>query len=527
MPEQDDQPVGPLIDPDASRFMDELTRAITSCTNDRTRTNAAALTYRGIDLRPLIERHLYFSIVNDEALFQAFKAGATDAALPPTSEVIRPYLLKGRTSAPPGLSATVRGVSARLRDRSADPETTADVTFWNGAEGHDVLFHVGAEKFLRYLKPVADRFAGRAAFLIYDAPALLPFLTAAGVPVVSITSVPGRQPAGRVTPELGPWSAYCTDHDALCAGLRQAGCSRVIVAEGNSPPNALIAGAARALGIRSVCIQQGWSPFIHPGFRNLHFDAMCMWGELFAELLQPHNPRQRFRVTGHHLLRIADDPPTAARRAVGFFLQKNSRLITPGAWAAMLDLVAWTADSFPDHAVLVREHPGAPLTPDETAVFAGRRNIEVVPAAVVPLADVLARCKVAVSIFSTTLIEAVGAGAVPLIINLTGSDRFCPDLEAAGAGIEVKDMAAARAALGRVLGGEEPGMVAAMRGLRRRLFAATGAEALRHIEHAIDPPGPAPGIAMASIDRLRSLVRAARTPRVGHRPRANGSVEAE
>ena len=242
MGEQNDHPVGRLIDPDASRFMDELTRAITSCTHDRTRTNAAALTYRGIDLTPLIERHLYFSIVNDEALFQAFKAGATDAALPPTSEVIRPYLLQGRTIAPPGLRATVRGLSARLRDRSAYPESTADVTFWNGAEGCDVLLHVGAEKFLRYLKPVADCFAGRAAFLIYDAPALLPILTAAGVPVVSIASLPARRPAGRVTPELGPWSAYCCDHDALFVGLRKAGCSRVIVAEGNSPPNALIAG---------------------------------------------------------------------------------------------------------------------------------------------------------------------------------------------------------------------------------------------------------------------------------------------
>ena len=53
-----------------------------------------------------------------------------------------------------------------------------------------------------------------------------------------------------------------------------------------------------AARISCLCIQQGWSPIVHNGFRNMSFSAMLTWGEGFAELLRPHNPAQRFVVTG-------------------------------------------------------------------------------------------------------------------------------------------------------------------------------------------------------------------------------------
>src|SRR6202035_1411099 len=163
------------------------------------------------------------------------------------------------------------------------------------------------------------------------------------------------------------------------------------------------------------------------GFRNMTYSAMCVWGKGFAELLAAHNPNQRFIATGNHIIACGRQGDDRHRNAVAFFLQKG-QLISDTAWNHMLELVAWTAKEFPGGEVRVREHPSAPLTAFERATFDGLPNVRLVPPEQETLNDVLVGCRVAVAMYSTTILEAAATGAVPLILNVNGFDHYSPNI---------------------------------------------------------------------------------------------------
>jgi hypothetical protein len=69
---------------------------------------------------------------------------------------------------------------------------------------------------------------------------------------------------------------------------------------------------------------------------------------------------------------------------------------------------------------------------------------------------------------------------VPLIVNVASLPSYYPDVAAAGAGIEVKDFAAARNALRELWSGTAR-YATRVANLQRRLFAHGGAQALERI----------------------------------------------
>jgi hypothetical protein len=207
---------------------------------------------------------------------------------------------------------------------------------------------------------------------------------------------------------------------------------------------------------------------------------MVVWGDWFAEALAPHSPAQRFAALGNHLITLA--PPKALQpRTVGVFLQRGSRLISDEAWAGMLDLIEFCARELSQAKVLVREHPNGPLTDAERARMEALAGVELVPPSQAPLQSVLARCDVVVSVFSTTILEGIGVGVLPLVVNVASLPSYYPDVAAEGAGIEVKDFAAARSAM-RTLWSEGTARYAPrIAAMQQRLFAHGGSQALERI----------------------------------------------
>jgi hypothetical protein len=78
-------------------------------------------------------------------------------------------------------------------------------------------------------------------------------------------------------------------------------------------------------------------------------------------------------------------------------------------------------------------------------------NVRIMPAGTSSLTEVLEGCDVAVSIFSTTILEAAAMGVIPLIVNVAGLPHYYPDIAREAAAIEVKDFTAARQALIRLI----------------------------------------------------------------------------
>ena len=473
-----------LIDHTAYDFQLALSDGIDAYIRELRSEQFRALCYRGADFGRAIGVSLYFRLVNDAALRAAHARASAGESLSedpdaiPVSTVaywvLRQMLGRRLRLTPRRMRAYVKqsliiGVAhLRRRARPAPPNRR-------------VLILALSRRFYDYLMPVRQTLGADAAWLVPAGADWVADVVAAGEKVVPFGEQEGQKPAAPLTATLAAcWPEMALRFDTFRRILEREAPGAVMMTEGNQPDDEILARAAETLGVRSICIQQGWSPVIHAGFRSMQYSDFCVWGPEFADLLQPENPNQHFAVTGSHRLEPTPIPPDQDKRTIAFFLQNNSLMITPRAWREMLEFVRWTAVTWPDREVLVREHPASPMTAEEQAALTALPNIALSPSATVPLDAMLRRSGIAVAFFSTTLIEALAYNAVPLIINITGAPHYVPDLAAMGVGIEVKDFDGARAAMTR-LGTDPTPVRERIPAILPRFFACSSAQALRNI----------------------------------------------
>ncbi len=485
-----------VIDAAAYRFQADLPDAIDAYVATLRRSQLYAFTYRGADLSRLIGIELYFRLVNDPALRAAYGAcrfGGQNSEFGPNvplSEVaarVYPHLTKDRRTPSLSLSkatsciaASTQSLIARLRHRRDGASIATPAS-----EARAVVMLAISRRFFLYLLPIRDRINGPVCWLIPEDAPWAAEIEALGDTVVHIRDSFDEPPRGFVSVPLQNWTLTLQRFDAYLDALRSLNPAVVVVVEGNHPEDEIVARAADVNGARSLCLQQGWSPFIHSGFRHMRFDAFCAWGQAFADMLAPYNPRQRFLVSGSPVVSPVDTKVNHAAKAISFFLQRDSLVISEAAWRGMLEFVDWCATTFPEWQILVREHPAIPFFSEDFAAIRQRVNVTFCPASEMSLQEVLDRSRIAVAIFSTTLIESLARRVAPLIVNVTGAARYFPDLEAQGIAIEVHDYAGARAKMADLIDGAADAAIARMPQAVGRYFGATADGALGNIVQEI------------------------------------------
>jgi hypothetical protein len=408
-----------------------LTQAIQASAAAVERTNPEAFRYRGAHLRGAVERALYINLASHEQLMRAY----ADPSAPP------PELgswIANRTGAallerePAGARLDARAFAARglFAARATADRVTGRARDTASTDG-PACFVLDHPKYLRFIAPIRERMDVKSAVLATHG--------GDGVDEQVDAWDGDGEPEGRaVGRALWGFPTLLRGFDRVLRALSARHASRAVVVEGMSPLDEITSQAARSLGIRSICLQQGWSPLVHAGFRGMTQSQMAVWGEGFRELLEPHNPGVEFAVTGNPVLgaemtsgRLEEE--LGGRRCVAFFLQSQSAWIGPEHLRALHELVARTAAELPDVAVLVREHPGAPLRGDELELIGSAPNLRMVPAADWPLREVLEAADVAVSIYSTSLLEGAALGTPAVIFNPTSLPALEPDLVRLGA----------------------------------------------------------------------------------------------
>ena len=443
-----------------------LCQAIESWTDNAEANNPAAFKYRGANLKYAVERSLYFSFANSEILYSFFTQWM-DEKLPETIEFsnkleqdLALYLCKKNLS-PSRLRvhslASLRylrswtGHWARYLLRQLQPPPKLD------AKESKILIHVIHEKLVRYLQPITDCLPVPFNYLVYSQrKRLKPFLSQQGIPFIDSTGLGDLSTIHNPGKVLANFLYIIRYYDYIYGSLSQLQPKCMLLVEGNSSPDEIINQVCLQLSIPVVCLQQGWSPIIHNGFRNMSYTKMLVWGEGFAELLQPYNPKQKFIVTGSHV--ISSELPVnqlgqaVDRHAISFFLQSPfDRLVTKKGWEELIKLIKWTASEFKEVPILVREHPAYPLPKRQCIEILEFSNVRLVPPSDYSLVEVFSISRLSVSIFSTTILESIAAGVLPMIFNVTSMPALYPDIHAAGAGIEVKSLEAAKKTIHRLL----------------------------------------------------------------------------
>jgi len=438
----------------------------------------SAFRYRGADLRAAVERATFVSLSNDAALAAAYAADGTVAAATPFDAHVAARVVGQIAVDGPGRIHRARLQLSARRRRPNPPVRAATMADWPTG---GVWFLLDHAKFLALVEPVASELDDGPARVLWAGSRLRPADRMGQPALDELTDVaPTRARDGGAA--LEGFAGLLGEYDRVAAALRRLRPDCLVVIEGNSPYDGLASAAARVAGVPVACLQNGWSPIVHSGFRRLPFDRMCVWGDGFAQLLMPYNPGLDLVATGHPTLGHASVPTAASVGAsVAFFLQPTSPYNAPQHLDAMLALIDRVAEQAPEATILVREHPGHPAPRDKWPANVVLAN------APQPLAEVIGAARVVTSIYSTSLIEGAALGRPALSFNPTSLPRLLPDLEAEGAGLESDDADRIHRELLALLADKESlsRYAAGTRRIRDHYFAGLPADAAAHTAKAI------------------------------------------
>lgn len=471
------------------RFFVEMTEAV-----ERLRATLAlqsgALVHRGLDLSHAFARQLYFAGAADDGLYGMWASSrGKPAAHPSLSSSALALLARSWFGPLPARAATP--VSIRLRSRIAPLRLLAGRGSGRpkGApKGPPILLFAHSLRFARFLAPVARRLGERCAYLVPagDAP-MRQWLAEQGHAVrLYHPALAGPRRSGAVLARHAPGLALLAEE--IEAALTGSGARVVLVPEGNAPVDDIVARVGRRLDIAVVCLQQGWSPLVHTGFRNMGFAQMLAWGQGFADVLSPLNPGMAFVPVGNMQLPDADRVPGQGPRGAAFFCQGGGAWTSDAHEAALVDLACRVAQALPDLPVFIRPHPVAPFGRPVREKIAAVPNVHLSDPAHQPLAELLSQVSVGVSIYSSTILECLAAGILPVIFSITSMPRYVPDIAAEGAALDESNPDTAFRRLVELLSSPELSrtFAAGMERARARYSAAHGAAAQARIEGALE-----------------------------------------
>lgn len=339
--------------------------------------------------------------------------------------------------------------------------------------GGQLVIYIYNARQLVYLTPLIERLEEPVLLLseyeIPDETELPDFVTA--------ITLEFTKTAPLVNPFLKEWFPlifqYANTFDILMRILQPKG---LIFLEGCHYQQLLLATIGRDYGVPTLCIQQGWPSLMHTAFRRMPYRYYLMWGEGFRTLWEKHNPLPDFVPTGY--MYQVEPRNETKKECVTFFLQGPFFLSDKRYLQEMIRLIGTVAAEFPARRFLVREHPEFRIGEEVRMEWEQIPNIEMVTDG--KLAEVFARTRVGVAHYSSSLMEGVAHGAVPLVYDPTEGSRYSPDVEAEGLGMIAKTKEELTGGLSRILGNYED--------FKQRIekeqplwFQVTGEETLRNM----------------------------------------------
>jgi len=436
--------------------------------------NQKIFEYRGVYSRYAIERYLYFAFMNNTRLYSFFNEWKNGKM--PSFNKARSGIERNLALCLCGKKVTSQDIAIKFKQR-----VNLNSLFvcgrllawrWSYYLGRfftatrpqnnnraDVLIYIPSKKFIPYLSAITRILPFSFSYFIDNSNSkMVNFFRKKSLPFIDSRKLNislGDKQKKCLPKELVAFRGLAFWYDWLYESVKILRPSCVIVVEGNAPGDELMNQTCKQLSIPIICLQQGWASIIHNGFRNMSFTKMLTWGEGFSELLQPYNPKQNLVAVGNHIIGqesvgMSEDTSFVSK-AISFFLQVPTRLINEECWNEFFKLIVWTAVEFKHVPILVREFPVGPLSKQLKKELNKYPNINMRSSWQYPLGEVLKESQLAISICSSTIIESIAVGVLPIIFNMTSMPKIFPDIEAICAGLEVKTPQAARDAINRCL----------------------------------------------------------------------------
>lgn len=215
----------------------------------------------------------------------------------------------------------------------------------------------------------------------------------------------------------------------------------VVFAEAASSSEEVVARAARSLGIATVRVQYGRAGVLSPGYYEMPYDKILMWGQGFVDRIKPASPDACYVVTGSPLLDTLshqEDSQPLNEFANDCVLmtvitQPECNNISRDDYETLVLVVERVLNATSNLKVLVRLHPADRATDFRRLAAGWGGRLRVTNIEDYPLGALLAKSTLVAGLYSTVLSEAVAYGVLPVVIRLGDRHRIFPSPEEAGA----------------------------------------------------------------------------------------------
>jgi hypothetical protein len=215
----------------------------------------------------------------------------------------------------------------------------------------------------------------------------------------------------------------------------------VVFAEAASFPEEVMARAARSLGIATVRVQYGRAGVISPGYYQMPYDKMLMWGEGFVDRLKRASPDCRYIVTGSPLMDKMRQSGSskfprlfaADKSMISVISQPECANISRQDYAALVAIIERVLRSNIDLNVLVRLHPADKASDFDQLAKRWPGRVRVTSAQELALETVIGESVLVAGLYSTVLSEAAASGVLPVVIRLGERHTIFPSPEEQGA----------------------------------------------------------------------------------------------
>ncbi len=428
---------------DQERLTREIRRAVASVEH----RNPGCLRYNGIPLRGVVERRLYHEALMRPASLEVLcKAGSPREAfsewLPglSSSSVIRDGLAFCKAWA----RLLYYGLYRAKVWRPAANGTSQRASNQLESNRAEIVFCVLRPRFVSFFLPVIERLGNNRCALLCEAGYGVEEQASRNHLAVCKKQSERLHVSAVRRPPKALFPLYAMAVVELLRALETLRRHRprvVVFAEAASFYEEIVARAARSLGIATVRVQYGRAGVLSPGYYDMPYDRILMWGEGFVDRIKPASPDCCYFVTGSPLLdcvsKAGDSKSLGAFANSGTLVtvisQPECNNITREDYESLVTVVDRVLHSNRELKVLVRLHPADMATDFRGLALGWTDRMRVTTVEDYPLDCVLARSTLVVGLYSTVLSEAVAYGVLPVVIRLGDRHRIFPSPEDAGA----------------------------------------------------------------------------------------------
>ncbi|MBO8219526.1 hypothetical protein [Prochlorococcus marinus] len=241
--------------------------------------------------------------------------------------------------------------------------------------------------------------------------------------------------------------------DDLIFILKRIKPKSILVIEGVAPKDILISEVAKSMNISTFCVQHGYPPFIDTGFRNMQFSKFLAWGTGTSKLLQKYNPKQEFMIVGNHSLKTKNNYKVISKKKfkVGFFLQGECALLDKKEIRVFYKLILFSIKKYKNIDFIIREHPSSKINKNFKNEISKFKNVIISYPEENSISNDLESIDIAVSVFSSVIMESIALNVVPLICSFGTLPKYIPEIAKQGAAVEVFNLNDAKKELEKLL----------------------------------------------------------------------------